>query len=351
MTSYCDPALSELQKAKSVLVAGSVPSADLVAAIQKTKADHPPEIKAFANLREAIPLLWRRKRDVVILDASGGYTLAKLLGFLVESKCHLIYQNGHFHPVTIGEALSRLGDLPFFVGPLAWYERRWRERYYERYLKDKHLADDFRRRYLPTQFQNREGLVLDLGCGRGRVAAMLSQCGFQVVGLDRERHDFWASIPNCTFVLGDVQALPFRDSLFDLCTHISVLQYVPDDETHVGEIARVLKAAGELAIHVPNEDNLKTLLTGRQVDPTPSFRRAYTKRALTQLLESTGFKVDKVEMEGFYSPLFTTAINYLLNIACPGWVMQLVSRLTPPQYRGIITAIASKKGVGQNVAP
>ena len=94
------------------------------------------------------------------------------------------------------------------------------------------------------------GRTLDIGCGEGRVGAMLSQRGYDVIGVDssprmvelaRERHQA---------IVADAAALPFEDSSFDLAVAYMSLMNVDDLDGVVAEAARVLERGGHLSAAV-----------------------------------------------------------------------------------------------------
>jgi malonyl-CoA O-methyltransferase len=90
--------------------------------------------------------------------------------------------------------------------------------------------------------------VLDLGCGEGRVGAVLVERGYDVVGVDssetmaalaRERHEA---------VCADAADLPFDGGSFDIVTSYMSLFNMDDMPGAVAEAARVLRPGGHLFI-------------------------------------------------------------------------------------------------------
>jgi SAM-dependent methyltransferase len=90
--------------------------------------------------------------------------------------------------------------------------------------------------------------ALDLGCGEGRLGALLSERGYAVVGVDasptmvryaRERHEA---------LVADAAALPFADATFDVVVAFMSLHDMEDLEGVVREAARVLTRGGVFAI-------------------------------------------------------------------------------------------------------
>ena len=93
--------------------------------------------------------------------------------------------------------------------------------------------------------------ALDLATGTGDIAYALASSGARVVGLDITHRMIELAIGkaseragSCTFLVGDMLALPFADHSFDLVTTGYGLRNVPDLTTAVDEIARVLAPGG-----------------------------------------------------------------------------------------------------------
>lgn len=94
--------------------------------------------------------------------------------------------------------------------------------------------------------------ALDAGCGAGALAFALAPLVAEVVGVDRSAELLAAARasapPNCTFVEGDVTALPFAYGSFDLAGCARVLHHVHRPELVVSELARVTRPGGRILI-------------------------------------------------------------------------------------------------------
>jgi len=97
------------------------------------------------------------------------------------------------------------------------------------------------------------GRALDAACGTGRHAAHLVQMGHEVVGVDltpdmlaraRER------VPDADFRTGDLRKLPADDGSFNLIVCGLALAHLPELDTPVRELARVLAPGGRLIVSV-----------------------------------------------------------------------------------------------------
>ncbi len=123
---------------------------------------------------------------------------------------------------------------------------------------------DFSRRYvldpvmLPRVLTRSPKEVLDVGCGEGRFCRMLRNHGVAATGLDptpaliatARRRD-----PDGVYLEAEAQLLPFRDESFDLVVSYLSLIDIPDFQTAIQEMVRVLRPEGALLIASLNSFN------------------------------------------------------------------------------------------------
>ena len=92
---------------------------------------------------------------------------------------------------------------------------------------------------------------LDVGCGTGALTAAVLRIGdpAEVLGVDPS-DGFVAHArqeigdPRARFTVGDARALPFPDGRFDAAVSGLVLNFVPEPEVAVAELARVVRPGG-----------------------------------------------------------------------------------------------------------
>jgi SAM-dependent methyltransferase len=108
--------------------------------------------------------------------------------------------------------------------------------------------------------------LLDLGCGFGRHAFEAARRGARVVAVDyadtelKEVRNTFAAMADAGevdparclgAVQGDATQLPFGDGTFDRVIASEVLEHIPADQDAMGELARVLRPGGTIAVTVP----------------------------------------------------------------------------------------------------
>jgi len=145
---------------------------------------------------------------------------------------------------------------------------------------------------LLNKFEKRENLkVLDAGCGTGIIVKNLEKYGeAQGIDISDEAIKFCKE-RNINVEKGSVEELPFEDNTFDLITSIDVIyhKWVNDDKKALQEINRTLKPDGRLLIQVASYNFMKS-----NHDEAVFTERRYTKKQLRNLLEQSGFKIEKI---------------------------------------------------------
>ena len=125
-------------------------------------------------------------------------------------------------------------------------------------------------------------VVLDVGCGTGRIAEVVLKHGGTVVGVDLSyavdaaftnmgRH------PRMHILQADVFQPPLRAGQFDLIYSLGVLHHTPDPRRAFGSLVRLLKPGGKIAITLYSAYNRAYVLATQ-------FWRTFTARLPRRLL-------------------------------------------------------------------
>lgn len=148
--------------------------------------------------------------------------------------------------------------------------------------------------------------LLDVGCGLGdaarALAADLGPAG-EVVGLDASTAMLataragWDALCPARFALGDAQALDVPSGSFDAARSERVLQWLPDPQSAVTELARVLRAGGRVSLIDTDWGSLRLDVgddaLAAAVERTMGVERARPSRVgrrLVDLAHAAGFR-------------------------------------------------------------
>jgi SAM-dependent methyltransferase len=124
------------------------------------------------------------------------------------------------------------------------------------------------------EFVQTDSDILDCGCGPGSITLGLAQWApdGQTVGMDYDA-DAAATgtklaerigVKNIRFETGDIFQLPFDDECFDIVFSQTVLCHIPNRDAAIGEMKRVLKSGGVIALC----DITRTQFQGSPEDPS-----------------------------------------------------------------------------------
>jgi 2-polyprenyl-3-methyl-5-hydroxy-6-metoxy-1,4-benzoquinol methylase len=163
-----------------------------------------------------------------------------------------------------------------------------------------------------------EGKILDVGCGRGILPALMRERGWEAHGLEfsetsaRHARD---ELQLPVFV-GDFLQSPYADGSFDTVVLWHVLEHVPDPVAAIRRARQVLRPGGLLVIAVPNFESLQARWTGRHwfhLD-VPRHYHHFGLAVLRRLLVSNGFSIlDVSHLSLEYNPY--------------GWIQSLLNKL------------------------
>ena len=152
------------------------------------------------------------------------------------------------------------------------------------------------------KFLEKKDLVLDIGCGDGKLTALLAPHVKKVVGLDHQQFPLDMAqvllegngITNVEFVQCDAVALDFKENTFDKITCFDMIEHIPqkDAEVLVQNIIRILKPGGWLCLTTPNRKDLTNRIFGNQ------------------LIEKHYHEYTVEELQNLFAPFFTHLTFY-----------------------------------------
>ncbi|MFQ6044388.1 MAG: methyltransferase domain-containing protein [Candidatus Poribacteria bacterium] len=167
--------------------------------------------------------------------------------------------------------------------------------------------------------------VLDVGCGAGHIAAMLSSIGFNAIGFDlsiKNTNRVWIPLKaryGSQYMVADARKLPFGDETFNVIIAFAVLEHIggnSEEEMFLKECNRVLKRKGFFVISgLPTKYALNEIL-GRCVGD--AHNRRYSKKQIAEKLMASGLRLIYLRYDHFlprYIPI--NFLNKLWNRLAP----------------------------------
>lgn len=143
--------------------------------------------------------------------------------------------------------------------------------------------------------------VLEIGCGQGTGARIINELlrPERYVGIDldprmiRRAARRAGSLPNATFVEGDVSNLCFPDNTFDSVVNFAILHHVPDWRRALAEVHRTLRAGGEFLFEdLPLETWERGVgIPSRRIADHP-YEQMFRKQEFIDELKSLGFTLE-----------------------------------------------------------
>ncbi len=166
---------------------------------------------------------------------------------------------------------------------------------YARRMADELSHKPLDRQLLDAFAASAEGMVCDLGCGPGQVAAYLHERGCEVVGVDLSDgmvEQAQRLHPGLRFLQADMRHMPFDDGALGGIVAFYSLIHLPPDELPVAlrELRRVLRVGGSLlvAFHCGAEvRHFDTLWD----EPVNLDFRFFTPLVMRDMLTDAGFTI------------------------------------------------------------
>ncbi|NOY10641.1 MAG: methyltransferase domain-containing protein [Archaeoglobi archaeon] len=123
-------------------------------------------------------------------------------------------------------------------------------------------SDEMRKTVVDMAKVAKGDLVLEVGCGTGftteEIARRVGEENVVAVDLTPEQMEKAVNrFESAEFLRGDAENLPFRDSSFDASISAGSIEYWPNPQKGVQEMARVTKSGGRVVILAPRKpDNV-----------------------------------------------------------------------------------------------
>ncbi|EFO99024.1 hypothetical protein CRE_08584 [Caenorhabditis remanei] len=167
---------------------------------------------------------------------------------------------------------------------------------------------------------------LDIGCGIGGVMLDIADFGANLTGvtiapneaeIGNEKFANLGLSDRCKIVAADCHEMPFEDATFDVAYAIYSLKYIPNLETVMKEIQRVLKPGGKFIVYdliktndydEDNEEHFKTL---HHLEYACGMPRLHTQYEIEKSAENCGMPL--IEQENLEETYGNRAFHYCFS--------------------------------------
>lgn len=166
------------------------------------------------------------------------------------------------------------------------------------------------------------GKILDSGCGSMPYKNIILSNNDKVtnyIGLDIESGLNYENV-NADF-LWDGSTMPFEDSSFDVVISTEVMEHVPDPDSYLMEVKRVLKPGGMFFFTVP------FLMSLHEV-PNDYYR--YTPFALEMIFKRVGFITITIKPMGGYNAAMAQMLGLWVNMYLWGRKKKMMRIIAKP---------------------
>lgn len=175
---------------------------------------------------------------------------------------------------------------------------------------------------------NQKSRVLDIGCGRGRIASHIaSYTGAHVTGINIDLDQLECArkyakgnnlAQQCQFKTGDLNELPlpFEDNAVDAVYQVQVFSYAKNLEKLFADIYRILKPGGKIAcldwfqLDKYNPEDPEHVDLMKRIKPLIGAIGTPKIEDFTSAMEKAGFKVlinENASINGLQAPLIENA--------------------------------------------
>lgn len=105
------------------------------------------------------------------------------------------------------------------------------------------------------------GVVVDVGCGTGRLLTVLERAPSRYIGVDAVRHAGFPAAAEFLAANLDADPVPLGDNRADVAVALETIEHLENPRRLMRELTRITKPGGTILVSTPNQLSLLSLLT------------------------------------------------------------------------------------------
>ncbi|WP_152973309.1 class I SAM-dependent methyltransferase [Lacinutrix mariniflava] len=205
---------------------------------------------------------------------------------------------------------------------------------------------------LINSFQSEEKKLLDIGCGTGAFLKTAQDNGWKVSGIEPNEKARAIANKSCSNSVLDTEELKnYINESFDVITLWHVLEHLPNLESQVATLKKLLKPNGTLVIAVPNFKSYDALHYKNfwAAFDVPRHLWHFSKDSISKLFLKEGMKVEKtlpMVFDSFYVSLLSEKYKRSFLKLLPAFLIGLRSNIKAKrsgEYSSLIYVIKNSK--------
>ena len=187
---------------------------------------------------------------------------------------------------------------------VSYWEKRWREA-----GEDKDYFDNleiYPIKYAMQTIKDKNGVILECGCGLGRVLKHYHLKGHKIIGLEYDQgavDKIKKQYPDINVMQGDVRKLPFKNETFDYIVSFGLYHNIENDvQGTINETVRCLKKGGRFCatVRADNFENtigdLIVAFKTKNKKKDKFYKWSFKPKEFKKMVEDSGVKVESVQV-------------------------------------------------------
>lgn len=157
--------------------------------------------------------------------------------------------------------------------------------------------------------------ILDVGSGAGMTAKEVANKGYEIFGMDYSYNMIRKAKTVCnvnrkfhiSFLQGEIESLPFKDSVFDMVLCLGVISYLKSEQKALHEMSRILKPGGTMILSILNKFSL-----GKCLDIPVLVKRKLQRIAANRIVswkKRAEFEENHFTLKSYFMPSLRNSLR------------------------------------------